>query len=261
MDWIVALVALTAMEIVLGIDNIVFIAILASKLPEHQQQKARSIGLAAALVTRVALLLAISWVLGLTDPLFNLKSLGLQAEWFGEHGEEVMSVSWRDLIMLGGGLFLIAHSVKEIHEQMAERAETVKVEAKSFASVVATIAVMDIIFSLDSVITAVGMVDESKVWVMVLAITLAIFVMLIASGPISRFVEKNPTVKVLALSFLILIGVMLVAEGIGTHIDKGYIYFAMAFSLIVEMVNMKVRPSPLPAHPAEDIPPAAADSA
>ena len=243
MDWFIALVALTAMEIVLGIDNIVFIAILAGKLPKEQQAKARSLGLMAALGTRIALLMAISWVLGLTETVLDLTKLGVKAEWFGEDGSKIVAVSWRDLIMFGGGLFLIGHSVKEIHEQMENRSEDVDVQAKSFASVVGTIAVMDVIFSLDSVITAVGMVHEDLVWVMVLAIVLAIAVMLLASGPISRFVEKNPTIKVLALSFLILIGVMLVAEGIGTHINKGYVYFAMAFSLIVEMINMRVRSS------------------
>jgi predicted tellurium resistance membrane protein TerC len=245
MDWLIALVALTAMEIVLGIDNIVFIAILAGKLPEEQQAKARNTGLIAALGMRIALLMAISWVLGLTDPIFHLTSLGLQPEWFGEDAGEVLAVSWRDVIMLGGGLFLIGHSVKEIHAQMESDHEAAGVEKQTFASVVGTIVMMDIIFSLDSVITAVGMVDKDLIWVMIVAIVIAMLVMLLAAGPISGFVARHPTVKVLALSFLILIGVMLVAEGLGTHFNKGYIYFAMAFSLVVEMINMRVRPSRL----------------
>lgn len=249
MDWLIALVALTAMEIVLGIDNIVFIAILAGKLPPEQQAKARQLGLAAALVMRITLLMAISWVLSLKAPLFDLSQLGIPSAWFGAHADEVLTVSWRDVIMLGGGLFLIAHSVKEIHLQVEDGAEDVAVEVHSLSSVIASIATMDIIFSLDSVITAVGMVHESQIWVMVTAIILAVGVMLFAAGPISRFVEANPTIKVLALSFLILIGVMLVAEGIGTHINKGYVYFAMTFSLIVEMINMRVRRSASGGHP------------
>ncbi len=249
MDWLIALVALTAMEIVLGIDNIVFLAILAGKLPEHQQAKARTVGLAAALVMRIGLLLGISWIMGLTRPLFDLASVGLDASWFGEHGTEVLQVSGRDLIMLFGGLFLIGHSVKEVHENI-EGAKQIGTEAvpatgtqPTFATVITQIALMDIIFSLDSVITAVGMVDADKVWVMIVAVVLSVGVMMLSSGPISRFVSAHPTVKVLALSFLILIGVMLVAEGLGTHINKGYVYFAMAFSLIVELLNMRMRPA------------------
>lgn len=251
MDWIIALVALTAMEIVLGIDNIVFLAILADKLPPRQQGKARTIGLVAALLMRLVLLLGISWIIGLTRPLFDLSGLGLNADWFGEHGAEVLQVSGRDLILLGGGLFLIGHSVKEIHANIEghglSRAEAkLTSAAPTFASVITQIALMDIIFSLDSVITAVGMVDADKIWVMVLAIVMAIGVMILSSGTISRFVSRHPTVKILALSFLILIGVMLVAEAIGTHINKGYVYFAMAFSLVVELINMRVRPAPPP---------------
>lgn len=249
MDWIVALVALTAMEIVLGIDNIVFIAILAGRLPTDQQAKARSLGLGVALVTRILLLLAISWVLGLKEPIFSLESLGLKPEWFGEHGAELLTISWRDVIMLGGGLFLIGHSVREIHDQIEPTAGHEVPKPRGFASVVFQIGLMDIIFSLDSVITAVGMVHESQVPVMITAIVVAMIVMLVASGPISRFVDKHPTIKVLALSFLILIGVMLVAEGLGQHINKGYIYFAMAFSLVVEMINMRVRPTAAMPHP------------
>ncbi|MCA9078243.1 MAG: TerC family protein [Planctomycetaceae bacterium] len=252
MDWIIALVALTAMEIVLGIDNIVFLAILADKLPEEQQAKARTIGLAAALVMRILLLLGISWIMGLTTPLFDLASLGLKPEWFGEHGAEMLEVSGRDIIMLVGGLFLIGHSVKEVHENVegaregVDGIDTQRGKVPTFTAVITQIALMDIIFSLDSVITAVGMVEADKVIVMIVAIVLAIGVMMFAAGPISRFVSQHPTVKILALSFLILIGVMLVAEAIGTHINKGYVYFAMAFSLVVELINMRVRPVPLP---------------
>lgn len=247
MDWLIALVALTVMEIVLGIDNVVFIAILAGKLPPEQQAKARTLGLGAALLTRIALLLTITVIMGLTRPLFDLQSLGIHPEWFGEGGSDVTQVSLRDLILLGGGLFLISHSVKEIHAKVeGEEQHDVRLAA-SFGGVIVQIALMDIIFSLDSVVTAVGMVSEDKVWVMVAAIVLAVVVMLVSAGPISRFVEGNPTVKILALSFLILIGVLLVAEGIGTEINKGYVYFAMAFSLAVEMVNMRLRTEPLPA--------------
>jgi predicted tellurium resistance membrane protein TerC len=251
MDWLIALVALTAMEIVLGIDNIVFIAILAGRLPEHQQAKARNLGLAAALVTRLALLMAISWVIGLKEPLFSFESLGVRPEWLGDHPSEILEVSWRDLIMLGGGLFLIGHSVKEIHHQIEPQDDHKSVEVSGFGSVIFQIAVMDMIFSLDSVITAVGMVEEDKIWVMVVAIVTAMAVMLLAAGTISAFVGRHPTIKVLALSFLILIGVLLVAEGIGTHFNKGYVYFAMAFSLIVEMVNMRVRRKGLRLTPEE----------
>ncbi|MBX3438336.1 MAG: TerC family protein [Planctomycetaceae bacterium] len=257
MDWLIALVALTAMEVVLGIDNIVFLAILADKLPPHQRVRARTIGLAAALLMRIGLLLGISWIIGLTRPLFDLTSLGLNPEWFGEHGQQVLQVSGRDVIMLCGGLFLIGHSVKEIHANIEdhkprqEKAKNAVAAAPTFASVITQIALMDIIFSLDSVITAVGMVDANKIWVMILAIVLAIGVMMLSSGPISRFVSRHVTVKVLALSFLILIGVMLVADGLGTHINKGYVYFAMAFSLVVEFINMRVRSAgsvpPIPA--------------
>lgn len=257
MEIVVALIALTAMEIVLGIDNIVFIAILAGRLPEEQQHRARSLGLAAALVTRILLLLSLSWVLGLTEPLFHLSDF-LPEAWFpadalprgaastaagGEHEGwlAVNAVSLRDLILLAGGLFLIGKSVLEIHHKIEGDEEERDVNVVSFTGVIMQIAVLDIIFSLDSVITAVGMVDRSLLWVMILAIIISVVVMLAFSGTVSRFIEKHPTLKMLALSFLILIGVLLVAEGIGTHINKGYVYFAMAFSLGVEFLNMKVR--------------------
>lgn len=237
MEWLIALVALTAMEIVLGIDNIVFIAVLSGKLPVHQQARARQFGLALALITRILLLLTIKWILGLSTPLFSLHDAGIPDGWFGE---EVMEVSIRDLILLAGGLFLIGKSVSEIHEKVeGHEVKRSTSGSVSFGGVLIQIALLDIIFSLDSVITAVGMADQ--LWVMVVAVVLAVGVMLAFAGMVSDFVERHPTVKMLALSFLILIGVMLVAESIGTPINKGYIYFAMAFSLVVEFLNMKVR--------------------
>jgi predicted tellurium resistance membrane protein TerC len=236
---ILALLTLTAMEIVLGIDNVIFLAIIAGKLPPEQQPKARRIGLAAALVTRLGLLFTLSFLLGLTAPIFTLPELGFLKDM------EAREVSWRDIILFAGGAFLIGKSVLEMHEKM-EHAKHAEAGAKpgkvvSFAKTIFTIAVIDIVFSLDSVITAVGMVDADQVWVMVTAMVIAMIVMLAFAGPISRFVENHPTVKVLALAFLILIGVMLVAESLGQHLNKGYIYFAMAFGVGVEMVNMKLR--------------------
>lgn len=260
MDWLIPLVTLTAMEVVLGIDNIVFIAILSSRLPMHQQAQARSLGLGAALVTRILLLCSLSWLLGLTAPVFQWTDLGIPAAWVdgpahaaapatpGESPShaapadlhDVNGVSWRDLILLVGGLFLIGKSVTEIHHRIEGGGGVHRTaEAPSLSSVLLQIAVLDIVFSLDSVITAVGMARD--LWVMITAVILAVGVMLWAAGPISRFVEKHPTLKVLALSFLILIGVLLVAEGFGTPVNKGYIYFAMAFSLVVEMINLRVR--------------------
>ena len=237
MESLIALLALTAMEIVLGIDNIVFIAILSGKLPESQRERARILGLGAAMITRILLLLTLSWVLGLTTPLFALADLGIPQSWLAP---EVNEISLRDLILLAGGLFLIAKSVHEVHDKIEGHTGQREVAATvTFAGVLAQIAVLDIIFSLDSVITAVGMAKQ--LWVMILAIVLAVGVMMAAAGRVSAFVEHHPTVKMLALSFLILIGVMLVAEGIGTHIDKGYIYFAMAFALMVEFLNLRVR--------------------
>lgn len=272
MDWIIPLLTLTAMEIVLGIDNIVFISILCGRLPESQRPRARTIGLALAMISRVLLLLSISWVLSLTNPLFLLTDLGVPESWLEseswqtatyeslhreselqeaereyrelrtEHTlEEINQVSVRDLILLIGGLFLIGKSVLEIHHKIEGQQEThVVKEHPSFGHVILQITLLDVIFSLDSVITAVGMAKQ--IWVMVLAVILAILVMMAFAGAVSDFVEKHPTVKMLALSFLILIGVLLVAEGAGTHFNKGYVYFAMAFSLIVEMLNMKLRP-------------------
>jgi len=232
MDWLtdpnawIGLLTLTVLEIVLGVDNIIFISILAGKLPEDQRAKARRLGLLGAFVTRILLLLSIAWVVRLTTPLFTVASVG---------------VSGRGLILIIGGLFLIAKAVHEIHEKVegGEHGETAKQAARSLAAVVAQIMVIDIVFSLDSVITAVGMVDQ--VSIMIAANVIALGIMLMASGPISHFVDRHPTVKMLALSFLVLIGTNLVAEGIGQHIPKGYTYFAMAFSVVVEMLNIRIR--------------------
>ena len=221
-----AFVTLAALEIVLGIDNIIFITILANRLPEAQRDKARRLGLLLAMGTRILLLLSLAWVMRLTEPMIEV--LG-------------HAISGRDLILFFGGLFLIAKSTMEIHSSLEGPEEhTVADAAKiGFAAVIVQIGVLDIIFSLDSVITAVGLVDQ--VPVMITAIVAAVLVMMWASGPVGAFVERHPTIKMLALSFLILIGVALVGEGAGFHIPKGYIYFSMAFSLIVEMLNMRMR--------------------
>ncbi len=245
MEYVIALVALSAMEIVLGIDNIVFIAVLVGRLPESQRAKARQLGLLLALVTRILLLLTISWIIRLVDPVFHLASLGLPADWLTE---EVNAVSWKDIILAGGGLFLIWKSVHEIHKKVEGVEEEHAVAAHAgFTMVLIEIALFDILFSLDSVITAVGMVKPTKddyvagLMVMIAAVVLAMIVMLVFAGKVSQFIERHPTLKMLALSFLILIGVMLVAEGVGTHIDRKYIYFAMAFSLLVELLNLRMR--------------------
>jgi predicted tellurium resistance membrane protein TerC len=237
-DWMsstegwVALATLSVLEIVLGIDNIVFISILAGKLPQADRERARLIGLSLAMLIRIALLLSITWVMGLTTPLFSVSSF---------------EVSGRDLILIVGGLFLIAKSTHEIHEKLEgdEGGASARV-APSFVAVIIQILLLDIVFSLDSVITAVGMAKD--VSVMIIAVVLAVGVMLFSSGAISAFVERHPTVKMLALSFLILIGVSLIGEGFGQHIPKGYIYFAMGFSVFVEMINLRVRAKSKPVH-------------
>ncbi|MCB0193166.1 MAG: TerC family protein [Anaerolineae bacterium] len=231
MDWItnpeiwVALLTLTSLEIVLGIDNVIFISILAGKLPADQQAKARNVGLTLAMFIRIALLFSLSWIIGLTEPLFEV---------FG------FEVTGRSLIMLAGGLFLLGKSTFEIHDKLEgeEGHASAKVNA-TFTSVIIQILLLDIVFSLDSVITAVGMVDELPV--MIAAVVIAVGVMLIAAGTVSQFVEAHPTVKMLALSFLLLIGFSLVAEGLEFHIPKGYIYFAMGFSVFVEFLNLQLR--------------------
>ncbi len=223
---LIALVTLTVLEIVLGIDNIVFISIMAGKLPAEQQPKARRLGLGMALITRVLLLLSLAWVVRLTDPLFTV--LG-------------HDISGRDLILIAGGLFLLAKSTHEIHQRLegSEGGHKAAGAAVTLSSVIVQIGLLDIIFSLDSVITAVGMARQ--IWVMITAVVIAIGVMMLAADRISAFVDAHPTVKMLALSFLLLIGFSLVAEGLGVHIPKGYIYFAMAFSVFVEMLNLRTR--------------------
>ena len=240
--WIFALVALAAMEIVLGIDNIVFIAIVSGRLPKQQQPAARTLGLAVAMITRILLLLSITWILRMKEDVFLWTSLGVPAAWFEgmEHADDVIGVSIKDLVLLAGGLFLIASSVHEIHQQIEGEADEHQVSGKAtFGRALGQIAVMDIIFSLDSVITAVGMAE--RVPVVIAAIVIAVLVMMLFAGPVGKFVEANPTLRMLALSFLILIGVMLVADGVGTHIDKRYIYFAMAFSVFVEFLNLRAK--------------------
>jgi len=231
MDWIsnpqiwIAFATLTFLEIVLGVDNIIFISILSGKLPQGQQLRARRIGLLGAMFTRVLLLFSLAWIVRLTAPLFTAL----------EH-----PVTGRDLILIGGGLFLLAKSTFEIHERLeGEEGHGAGRVAASFASVIVQIMLLDIVFSLDSVITAVGMVDQ--VSVMIAAVVLAVAIMMLAAEPISAFVHRHPTVKMLALSFLLLIGMSLLLEGFGQHIPKGYIYFAMGFSVFVEMINLRIR--------------------
>jgi len=224
---LIALVTLTGMEIVLGIDNIVFISILVAKLPIEQQKKARQIGIGLALIARLILLFSISWVMGLTKPLFTIFDL---------------EMSGRNLILLFGGLFLVGKATFEIHHKLEPDGTEnggIKKVAANYTSIIIQIALLDIVFSLDSVITAVGMAKQISI--MVVAMLISIVVMLLSANAIGDFVEKHPTVKILALSFLILIGVMLVAEGTGNHMPKGYIYFSMAFSLGVELLNMRYR--------------------
>ncbi len=231
MEWLfdpqpwIALATLTLLEIVLGIDNIIFISILAGKLPRHQQQKARQIGLALAMLSRIGLLFTLSWFMHLTKPLFSVLTI---------------EISFRDIVLIGGGLFLIGKSTLEIHEKLegVEGASSVSVRA-TFPGVIVQIALLDIVFSLDSVITAVGLVDELAI--MVIAIVIAVLFMMIFSKMVGEFVDCHPTIKMLALSFLLLIGLALIAEGFDIHIPKGYIYFAMAFSIFVEMLNLKLR--------------------
>jgi predicted tellurium resistance membrane protein TerC len=233
-DWIaspeawIALATLTALEIVLGVDNIIFISVLVGRLPAEQRQRARVIGLALAMLTRIALLLSLAWMMRLTSPLFDV--------W-------TFKVTGRALILIGGGLFLLYKAVMEIHNSLEgaehEAGAAAGAAGASFAGVLIQIAIIDIVFSLDSVITAVGMADN--VTVMVLAILAAVAVMMFAAKPIGDFVDAHPTIKMLALSFLILVGVALIGEGFGMHIPKGYIYFAMAFSVVVEMLNLRLR--------------------
>ncbi len=245
---VIALVTLTILEIVLGIDNIIFISVLADKLPKDQQAKARTVGLALAMVMRVGLLLGISWIMSLTSPVPFVGDLfkPLMGEDLVTH--EVAALNWRDVILLTGGLFLIYKSVTEIHEKLEGEEHAHEGKAGiSFASVIVQILILDIVFSLDSVITAVGMVqnpagdERAQLIIMIAAVVIAVGVMLFAAAPISRFVNNHPTVKMLAFSFLILVGMVLIIDATHRHIPKGYIYFAMAFSIGVEMLNLRLR--------------------
>lgn len=234
--WI-SLITLTLLEIVLGIDNIIFISILSSKLPEEKQKSGRQWGLGLAMITRILLLLSLSWVMTLTATLFNLGELiNLDnKEWL-----EKLAISGRDLILIVGGLFLIYKSTHEIHLKLeGEEEDAGNVKVYTFSGVLIQILLLDIVFSLDSVITAVGMADHVEI--MIAAVVIAVIIMMISAGAISGFVNKHPTVKMLALSFLLLIGVSLLAEGLDQHIPKGYIYFAMAFSVLVELLNLKMK--------------------
>ena len=224
-DGLVALVTLSVLEVVLGIDNVIFISILAGKLPVDQQERARRIGLIAAMGMRILLLMSIAWIVRLTKPLFTVLN---------------QDISGRDLILLVGGLFLLYKATHEIHDKLeGEEGHVDARVAPTLAAVVTQIMLLDIVFSLDSVITAVGMAEELSI--MVAAVVIAVGIMMFAAGPVSAFVEAHPTVKVLALSFLLLIGVSLIADGLGFHIPKGYIYFAMGFSVFVEMINLRAR--------------------
>jgi predicted tellurium resistance membrane protein TerC len=231
MDWLtqpetwIAFLTLVALELVLGVDNVIFISILAGKLPVEQQQRARTTGIALAVITRILLLFSLSWIIGLTEPLFNVFNL---------------EISGRDLVLLAGGVFLIWKATREIHDKLEgeEGHASAKVRG-AFWSVIAQIMILDIVFSLDSVITAVGMVDELAI--MIAAVIIAALTMIFLARPLGEFVEKHPTVKMLALSFLLLIGFTLIVEGFHLHIPKGYIYFAMGFSVLVEMLNLRLR--------------------
>ncbi len=237
MEWLsdpqiwISLLTLSALEIVLGVDNLVFLAILADRLPEEQRPLARKLGLAFALLTRLMLLASLAWIAGLVEPVFTV---------FGH------PVSWRDIILIGGGVFLLAKATHEIHASLegdedegGQEGGIAKAAKAGFLATIVQIGILDIVFSLDSVITAVGM--ASQLWVMVAAVVVAMVVMLIASGPLAEFVSRHPTVKMLALSFLLLVGMSLVAEGMGVHIPKGYLYFAMGFSVLVEGLNLAVK--------------------
>ncbi len=248
-----ALFTLTLLEIVLGIDNIVFISILVDRMPVDQRKKARLIGLGLAMIMRLLLLVSISWIMSLKNSLFNVPVHPILWEMIPtaqQHGGSI-GISFKDLILLGGGFFLIWKSTKEIHHKLEGHDEEMHATGKatSLASILVQIALIDIIFSIDSVITAVGMVnDPTRVSLMMVAVVISILVMMVASGSISDFVSKHPSVKMLALSFLILIGTALMAEGLHFHIPKGYIYFSMAFSLGVELLNLKIRGKSAPAH-------------
>jgi predicted tellurium resistance membrane protein TerC len=254
---LIALITLTILEIVLGIDNIIFISVLADKLPREQQGKARTLGLALAMIMRIGLLLSISWIMSLTTP------IPLAGGWFTPVTGDDQPLNWRDAILLAGGVFLIYKATTEIHEKLEGEEHATGARATvSFASVIAQILVLDIVFSLDSVITAVGMVQTApdRRWVglsiMIVAVVIAVGVMLFAAKPISDFVNRHPTIKMLAFAFLILVGVVLIGDASHRHIPKGYIYFAMAFSIGVEMLNLRLRKKGPPVHLHERYAPA-----
>jgi len=259
MEWLLPLVSLTAMEIVLGIDNIVFLSILVGSLPPERQQVARYVGLGLALGARMVMLLGIRFIMGLSTVLFRLSSVGfLPDSWLRSH--HVDEVNGRDLVLFGGGLFLLAKTVIEIHKKVQGEAEKEEVATSargaSFLGVIIQIIILDLVFSLDSVISAIGMVQE--LWIMVAAMMIAVAFMAAFAGKVSRFIDRNPTFKMLALSFLILIAVMLVAEGLGTHVSRGYIYVSMVFAVGVELLNMGARRKKKKAESPSTPPPAAA---
>ncbi|WP_121355490.1 TerC family protein [Flavisolibacter nicotianae] len=239
---ITALLTLTVLEIILGVDNIIFISIVTNKLPAAQQPRARLIGLLLAMVFRIFLLLAISWIIRLTNPIFSIP--------FIVEDDKPLGISWKDLILIAGGIFLVFKSTLEIHHKL-EKAKPQEAKAKAasavFGAVILQIVMVDAVFSFDSILTAIGLVDE--VWVMITAVIISMTIMILFSGIISRFINKHPTLQILALAFLIMIGVMLMAEGFHQHINKSYIYTAIAFSLIVEMINMRLRKN----HPPIDL--------
>jgi predicted tellurium resistance membrane protein TerC len=251
---LIALLTLTALEIVLGIDNVVFIAILANGLPESQRARARRLGLVLAMVMRILLLLCIAWIMGLTAPLFEIPFLTDPSAVHGAAAPEDppnLAISGRDLVLLLGGLFLIAKATWEIRHETSGRHQSAKKAAvkAAFSAVIAQIVVIDLVFSLDSVITAVGMAD--RIEIMIAAVVISMGVMLAAAGYIARFIERHPELKVLALAFLVLIGVLLVADGLHQHLDRGYVYFAMAFALAVDLIQMRVNPHQPPGSPGE----------
>lgn len=235
---LIAFLTLCALELVLGIDNIIFISIISDRLPAHQRRKARTLGISLAIITRLMLLLSLSWIMSLTAPLFTLLT---------------HEISGRDIILILGGLFLIAKSTHEIHQKLESTDENnTQPHASNFSFIIMQILLLDIVFSLDSVITAVGMVDEIPI--MVAAIIVSTFIMIFASHPIADFVDRHPTIKLLALSFLVLIGVALLAEGFDTHIPKGYIYFSMTYALIIEFLNNRLRKKAEPIHLKKNLP-------
>jgi predicted tellurium resistance membrane protein TerC len=239
MDAVIALVTLTLMEVVLGIDNIVFLSILVGNLPSEQQKKARFIGLSLAVVARIALLLGIKWVMGLNQALFHWTWIGWIPDGWAAH-HEADAVTGKDIVLLLGGAFLVGKSVVEIHKKATHEDELESPKARAtLRGVLVQIVIIDLVFSLDSVISAVGMARD--LWVMIVAMLVAVLFMAVFAGKVASFIDRNPTFKLLALSFLVLIGVMLFAEGAGTPINKGYIYAAVVFALVVEMINMRIR--------------------